>query len=62
MKDITKYFYSFCLILLAAVIGQVSMAEKTGSNIEKIIKVSKQKNRIQAFNKGKSAIIESTKN
>ena len=55
-------FYSFCLILLAAVIGQVSMAEKTGSNIEKIIKVSKRKNRIQAFNKGKSAIIESTKN
>ena len=62
LKDITKYFYSFCLILLAAVIGQVSMAEKTGSNIEKIIKVSKRKNRIQAFNKGKSAIIESTKN
>ena len=46
LKDITKYFYSFCLILLAAVIGQVSMAEKTGSNIEKIIKVSKRKNRI----------------
>ena len=38
------------------------MAEKTGSNIEKIIKVSKRKNRIQAFNKGKLAIIESTKN
>ena len=34
------------IVLLAFAIGQVSMAEKTGSNIEKIIKVSKRKNRI----------------
>ena len=36
------------------------MAEKTGSNIEKIIKVSKRKNRIQAFKKGKPAVIINT--
>ena len=37
------------------------MAEKTGSNIEKIIKVSKRKNRIQAFKKRKPVIIENAK-
>ena len=34
------------IALLTFAIGQVSMAEKTDPNIEKIIKVSKRKNRI----------------
>ena len=50
------------IALLAFAIGQVSMAEKTDPNIERLLKIAKQKNRIQAFKKGKSAIIESTKN
>ena len=46
------------IALLVFAIGQVSMTEKTDPNIERLLKIAKQKNRIQAFKKRKSAIID----